>query len=1595
MKHKVLLVAAGLFVAGAGVTGGLVFGLKAYRNKIEAEQNKVNNEAKKINADYDNKSQTDASKVDVTKIKFSGIDFDTYEITIKSVTVSPTDNTRLLVTVVITKKSDKSYNKEIVITIDGFKKPADTKEILNKKVEKVISVSYKEDTKDIFAKDAKEENIIFEGVEDGYTTSIKNLSTKLNDQTVLVIVFTLKEINETLESDIKTLEISGFKQPTKPLVAKTKEELNDILKLVNKVTYDGLKNLLRVIDIDKNKLIFTGLPSGYTIKIISVSPKENMPIIAVIKISIQENGGQIFSDEKSYEIPGFRKPFLDKKQLDDTIDKINSATYGDGNNSSTEVKDIDSTKIIFNGLDDNFEAKIIDIKPKNDDTSTAVITFTIKEKDGSDSSKNVVVEIPGFKKLDKTKEELNKEIEKINNVVYNENNSTTEVKDIDSTKIIFSDLDNKYEAEITKVIKKATDSTIAVISFKIKEKNGSIFSDEKDLEISGFKKEKLTKEQLNKILEEIKTLEFNGDKSQIEVKDIDRNSLKVDIKNSNIKSTITNIDSKNTDKTVAIIKLKISETNGSIESDEKTFEVPGFKKPLKTKAELDAVLKAINKLSYQEKFSNLEVSEIDRSKLVFEPLEKEYEVRIIDVNTKSSTETSIASVQFRIREKNGSIYSEEKTLELNGFKKASKTSTDLHEALYKITSISYTGNKAQTEVKNIDKTKLVFENLGDEYTTQISSINTKYNDSTIATITFSIKEKNGTTLSVSRTIEIEGFKKPNLEKAEIDIEIDKINMLSYLGKKSDVEVKNIEKDKIQIINLGVDFVANIIKVEEDPTDKTTAKITFSIKEKTGTIQSKTKELKIYNFKQPQLTLDELNQIINRITTIQYAGFTKNVTVRKIDPSLIRIVGLDTSKLDVIFTNIAEKTSDPTTAVIKFKISEKTGIIQSNERALEIKGFKVPELTIDEINAVLNVINSATYLGDKSKTEVKNIIRNNIKFDNLTSQFNAAITNILSKKNNPTVALISFKINEVGKTTFSNEKTIEVSGFKKPPLTKQELNSLFSKIRAQYNGRKSEILVQDVKKEDVEFYVSNNDIEIKIISITPKDSDKTVAVIEFIINQKGESTISDETTVEISGFMLPSKTTEELNQVISAVSSAIYTGDKRTTTVENIERNKISFLNLANNYQPTIVSVSASKNSPTTAIIRFKISENGKNIFSNEKELVITEFKKPSLSKDELDQIINDSIKVIYTKEKNKTPVLNINSNDLRFEISDKNFDVEITVTKVSEKTADSTTALIEFTINEKGQTTLSSVKKVEISGFRKPFLTQQELDGVLDRVDHLSYAKNNPNQKANTKVKDIDKRLIGLEKLDSGFKWEILGVFQDNKDPSIALISFRIKETDGTLNSKTVTYELKGFKGEDLSKDDINNLLSNINKITYQGDKSRIEVNKLDKRKLLFENTSNLANVNIVSINPKRREYGTAVIEFNISDKKNPKNISENKTLTIQGFRDTSLTKRELNHVMKSVRMDYRDKNRYIVNNQNDVDKLIYSDFFVRGIDPKKFAVVLLKKQFYKRGQVIITVVVEEKKSGNISDEHKFKIRGFKSSRHSRHDDDDDDDDDD
>lgn len=489
MKHKILLISAGILFSSAVVLGSLVFFQKIYKVKKE-EQIHLNKISTLVKADYTNKETINPTQIEKKDIKFLGIDENKYEVVVKETKI--VNSSSISVKYILKDKQNDSSSYETSVRINGFKKIPASQDKLNEKIDEIISIKYDGDNSKIKTSEVIDNKIIFENFNKNYQILIKNKTVKSADKTVLLVSFVVKDYDGKIESKIKTLELFGFMDPDLiPIPTKTINEINKIANTINAINYKFDKSSILISEIKKDNFYFKDLPNEYEFKILSITNHDENPTVAFVNFTINEKGGLIHSNLKTIEVSGFKKPDKTKEEVNDVLKTINSVYY-DGDKTTTEIKNIEESKIVFEKLPDDFEIVFHNIHPNKLDKTAASIIFSIREKGRIFQSTKKEVMISGFKTSSLTpltKNELNNISSSVRGLKYvGKDIKNIEIKNIDKTLIEFVGLNHFYQIKIVSLNSKNNDQTTAIVNYTINEHGSQITSDIKAIEWNGFKK---------------------------------------------------------------------------------------------------------------------------------------------------------------------------------------------------------------------------------------------------------------------------------------------------------------------------------------------------------------------------------------------------------------------------------------------------------------------------------------------------------------------------------------------------------------------------------------------------------------------------------------------------------------------------------------------------------------------------------------------------------------------------------------------------------------------------------------------------------------------------------------------------------------------------------------------------------------------------------------------------------------------------------------------------------------------------------------------------------------------------------------------------
>lgn len=604
MKKKIIIISSIFLVVGAATAAGVVLGVQKNNtkqqliNKITPDDiAKPNDIAKKTTANYDKKEQVEASKAIAANIKFKGFDENIYKASVKKIMVSNTDLDTINVTFRLLEIEKNIESDDTIISIKGFKLPAKnpvstdnpktpvdkenlipkpptptvpktkTKEQLNLELEK-ITVDIKIDKTKIEANNLDVLDIGFANVPDKIEVIISFVKSKLSDDSTIIVTFFVKEENGSIKSDLKTVEVSGFKRPDEKI-----QQLNEILKEVNPV-FKGNKTITDLSNPKSIDVSYTNVTKEISVITLTKEVKKEEPTTLIVKFKLRSLNENIESFIKEVEIKGFRKMFLSSDQLNVILKDV--IPYVEGDKSKIDLSNLSNIEFKYKGQPADIEVLTVSGSVKKNDPTTVIHTFLVKEKNSKIKSLLKTVEIGGFKSPRLTYGEFNALINKIN-VLFEGDKSKTDLRDLNKIEIKYSGGNDEVSIITVSKTRKPNDPTTLLVSFKIKEKAGSLESSVRSVEISGFKKPPLTKVELDTLINLV-TAFYDGDKTKTNLKNLD--AIKINYKGQpeNIEIITVNKTLKLGDPSTLVVYFKIKEKNEQAESVLKTIEISGFKK---------------------------------------------------------------------------------------------------------------------------------------------------------------------------------------------------------------------------------------------------------------------------------------------------------------------------------------------------------------------------------------------------------------------------------------------------------------------------------------------------------------------------------------------------------------------------------------------------------------------------------------------------------------------------------------------------------------------------------------------------------------------------------------------------------------------------------------------------------------------------------------------------------------------------------------------------------------------------------------------------------------------------------------------------------
>lgn len=365
---------------------------------------------------------------------------------------------------------------------------------------------------------------------------------------------------------------------------------------------------------------------------------------------------------------------------------------------------------------------------------------------------------------------------------------------------------------------------------------------------------------------------------------------------------------------------------------------------------------------------------------------------------------------------------------------------------------------------------------------------------------------------------------------------------------------------------------------------------------------------------------------------------------------------------------------------------------------------------------------------------------------------------------------------------------------------KEINVIAQKITLSYNGNKSKTSVNDIDQTKIVFNgLNKNKFNFKIISITPKLNNKTIAVIQYVITKKNDNSLlikSNEINKEINGFFYV-LSQDKLDQKINNINLSV----DRDIMLKNV--NNLNDLDI----KPTVelkqnlelVDVIKTKKSDTTISVSFRIKQKYSTLKSKIKKLVISGFRKNPKSFIQLNNILNKITEVKYKGIKDNTEIVNLTAENFTFSKLSN-------VYKIAQFAAipqsDQTTAKIILKISEIGQTIISNAKSFFISGFKKPSQTIINLDNTAKKVTatYNNLATTAFLSLANVQINQI--KFTGLSELTK-LQVVINPLILLNNNNTTILVYFYLQDIITKNKSNTYQIEINGFMSIEDKKEEL------------------------------------------------------------------------------------------------------------------------------------------------------------------------------------------------
>ncbi|WP_406618197.1 lipoprotein 17-related variable surface protein [Mycoplasmopsis lipophila] len=963
----------------------------------------------------------------------------------------------------------------------------------------------------------------------------------------------------------------------------------------------------------------------------------------------------------------------------------------------------------------------------------------------------------------KPKEKAENFDEQLNKIKADVNNKKDILaKNVTLNDVKFSNYDQeKYGVKVIDI--KAKDQTLEV-KFRLFNKKSQKESTEKVITISGFKKEQnLT--PTDEFVAELQKITVDVEnKTNILAKDIKPEDLKFENYDSN-KYNVKDIKIEVKDEKTILVKFKLENKTTKKTSVEKILEISGFKETTtKTPQQLLEEELAKVKVDVENKTEKL-AKDIKPEDLKFEGFGANYEISAKSVQ-KIDGQDKI-KVTFKLKVKDLDLTSEEKTLEIDGFKHE-ETPTELLNAQLEKVTVDVEG-KATKYAKDINTTNLKFENTGDTETYEVvdQSVTRVTNEDAVL-VKFKLKDKKHNLTSNEKEIKISDFlheKTPIeiLDEEAAKVKVDVENKATKFAKEvvsSDLKFSNYEESKYEITYQKIELVPN--------EDAIIAK--FKLKDKNGTLESSYKEVKITGFKH-QITKDEFKEIVKKISFTnkdhqdnsnfdEYDAdeLTQDILKNKLEwllpnsqnPSEWKKIadeGINIKSIE--YTHSSATNSEINKGTREFKVTfEKDGIEESqlfdincHKTDLELIRKQEPlAQDIFEFQGDMNTYSFLNKLEELEQSSDKTLIYdvsshtlksfNDFKFKIKSSALLNKKTTFLSSVNpiNEKSALFSYdkatkKITisyYLGKddTKSSNKRqgkklitsTISVAN---NLISKSELDEYANNNKLEYPDTTNTIKVSDFEQNKLKLKqgIVDKQINFEITEFTKNEAENKVTFKYRYIAQDSEGTkiYSEFKEQEFNDFVK-----NVLSDELAKISKVTYEEASTHLASENLEVSKFKLLNSSNNEvnfdssitkEISIVQGSANNNTGTLKV-KVTLKQQDKQI---SKEYEVSGFKTQATT---FDQEYVNKLKVNLkdTLDKSQTMPSQVKENDIEI-IDTEGLLPSLTVQKTLE--ANDEKGTLKVTIKVSNAQNQSFTRVVEFNDLKQKEKTE---DQMLDEM---------------------------------------------------------------------------------------------------------------------------------------------------------------------------------------------------------------------------------------------------------------------------------------